>query len=232
MKTTKDLNNPCLVKNGFYCTLTKGHEGIHVAHGDGETIVAAYDDEGHFVCPHCRRVFNTANAVADHLSRVGTSFDDCNQHVSPSAKENGEKVARVLESGALVVGAHIESESGCVFRLEERVLGSGGKAFWNARLVSKPPHHGAMVGRIYTKDETFVLKNSRIVAEPNFTLPKTTFETKRDVDLADECGKLRHEKKQLQALLQTTSEALQDVMAFLGPTRVREFERWREKTRK
>lgn len=45
----------------------------------------------------------------------------------------------------------------------------------------------------------------------------------------DECGRLKTQLARAQETIRAQSAALLDLTAFLGPTRAREFEKWREK---
>jgi hypothetical protein len=184
-------------------------------------------------CPHCRRTFNTEHALIDHFSRVGTTFDDCNQHVSDRAKENGEKAMKVaLKSDLLHVGMFVEDTyDRHTYRLYRRCSMPDGLSGWECNLAIKPIDSGRILGELYYFDEAFLIETFRLVKDvPVGSQEKSQAE--RIDELSNQCGHLDHENKQHLANLATMADALADVLAWLGPTKVREFEKWRAKTRK
>ncbi len=191
------------------------------------------------VCEHCRRVFNTDRALEDHTRRIGTNMSDCNVSASPHARENAEKANAVArKEGLLHVGMLVAIDEaygeGHTFRLAKRVpsLNFGeDHVGWECVLISKPVDSPRTLEDSYYFEERFIVDHGRVLRS-NPAAPVEQSKVQRLDALADECGRLRHAIAEKDALLKQTADALADVMAFLGPTRTREFEKWRAKTRK
>lgn len=76
----------------------------------------------------------------------------------------------------------------------------------------------------------YILQGENISNQPSKDDQRAS--TRSELELRDECGNLATQLRESRVTMQIAVDAMADVMAWLGPTKVREFEKWRTKTRK
>lgn len=156
-------------------------------------------------------------------------------NASPNAQGNTERALAACggpastSEGTLIVGQQRRVD-GHVWQLCERLMYSGCINFFRCRLVSKSAKSPYVLGENQTLSGTFLLRGED-VSHQSFEEDQRA-SSRRELELRDECGRLATQLRETRQTMAIASDALSDVMAWLGPTKVRDFEKWRAKTRK
>lgn len=114
---------------------------------------------------------------------------------------------------------------------EKQVYESSTDGFvWKCRLLSKTKASPYVLGEYMAFFSQYILQGENISNQPSKDDQRAS--TRSELELRDECGNLATQLRESRVTMQIAVDAMADVMAWLGPTKVREFEKWRTKTRK
>lgn len=153
---------------------------------------------------------------------------------SSQAKGNTERALAVAggpavpPGGPLTIGQQRRVD-GHVWQLCEQLSIVDGD-FWRCRLVSKSEKSPNILGE-HQVLTGLLLERGEDVSHQSFEEDQRA-SSRRELDLRDECGNLATQLRETRVTLAISADALADIMAWLGPSKVREFEKWRTKTRK
>lgn len=170
----------------------------------------------------------------------GRKIEPCHYYDTVSAYAHGNteralavagKPAYPPPGGTVVVGQQFRVEEH-VWQVCEKVIFEGATDgfVWRCRLVSKTAKSPHVLGENVNFFTHYLLAGKNVSAQSFEEDQRAS--SRRELELRDECGRLAtqlHETRQTMAI---TADALSDVMAWLGPTKVRDFEKWRARTRK